>query len=348
MNNIKYFLLLLVFCFSCTEKPFIESDDLEILNYQKTIDKASVTLSWQTNYNADCTIMINNIVYKTTGLDHNLNVTGLISNTQYSVNILASSSVSDTVYRKPYLYEDTLTTNPASSIIIDSIVLNNSGIRNIQFNFSTDTPSNCFIQYGKGGSLDYLKNSITTDNYNHEIVLENLDITTQYNYKIIAEPILGGYTRTITTESNFITPDYNNIIIYDIQLQSLYGQNKVNVVWKTNIESSCIVQYGISDYSQSVSGSSIDNLNFNTIAINLLPSQLYNYKIIANPINNELYTITESTIQTKYNYGFYAYLTSAIDYGYYVNQQLVSYIKNGSIIDQSCHVWDSGIGFSYI
>lgn len=210
----------------------------------KNLTNSSVSVSWQTDVAANSLARIKSTdapegawqeigdtsVYST---DHLVNLTGLISNTEYQYQVKSSSSSGSVVVSKIKIFK----TKPApviSEVLVSDITLDSAIV-----SWKTNFVSTTFMDYGY--SLEYgFSASGTSEDLvtTHEIKLKNLESGATYNFRVKGKDDSG----------NLIVSDNYSFKTYALPLINKYNIEGVKdtfvvINWTSNTDIDSLVIY---------------------------------------------------------------------------------------------------------
>lgn len=182
------FLITLIMLSACV-KDAEHISIIEILNVNQSIGKATANITWETNYETDCTINVNNKIYQTQGLTHSVDIYNLDPETNYEYLIVANSLETDK-YKNPAQHNGLIATQTRSDINIENIVFTRLWAENkIKITFETDALSIAHILYSDDDTFSNEKIATTLNYTSFSVTIDNLEPAKEWNFKIVTTPL---------------------------------------------------------------------------------------------------------------------------------------------------------------
>ncbi|MCP4134269.1 MAG: hypothetical protein GY754_25065 [bacterium] len=288
--------------FTTTSRRNIEFSNIAVSN----ITVSSAVIKLETNCDADIEvrytggsssgsakgILINDKEYY-------VQLNGLEPGITYTYKIIAAPKSHEPSFQRTESEEKEFTTGEYKEIYIN---IENYSITAISasYNFFTNAPSTCILEYSMNENFTQIEESIESmspDLYKHTVnipkteegTIKELQENTTYYFRIKATTEIPGYSETISATDNFTTKAKEQVkILTTLHFPSI---NSATIMWETNLAANSQLHYGTTpgSYPHTVNAVTTNNLR-HWVTLDekaghvLNPDTSYYYRVTADPI----------------------------------------------------------------
>ncbi len=253
-----------------------DTPEFKVTDIEKDVDVNTVAINWKTNAASDSFVKYTNTENDetrtvaddealATSRKHGLVLKGLSSSTKYNYQIVskddfANRAVKDGTFETEEFKVNTVDVSTTASTAT--------------ITWETNESSDSFVKYGlkdineKIASADEISKT-------HKVLIANLKPSTKYKFKVKSKDEFSNITAASDSDSTFETKPFK---IIDVKTDA--STNSSTVTWKTNIESTSLVEYKGEKESVSQVAGDDSKVKDHSVEINDLKSATaYSFKI---------------------------------------------------------------------
>ena len=180
------------------------------------------------------------LLYSKLYLRHQVNLSGLVADTQYFYQVVSKDSAGKVYTAEPFTFKTTPQTPP----VISNVRATNITASSAAIKWNTNEPSDSQVEYGLTASYGSLTTINTSKVTSHTQKLFSLKANTLYHYRVLSRDpsgnlaISGDYTFT-----TLASPDTTAPVISGVSANTT--SDAVSISWQTNELSDSQVEYGL-------------------------------------------------------------------------------------------------------
>jgi ribosomal protein S27E/chitodextrinase len=233
---------------------------------------------------------------------HSLPLQGLSADKSYNYRVMSADSSGNTGIGTDMTFRTAKTPAKPDTTPPQISAINVSGITNMRavVMWTTDELADSAVEYGRAS--DYgLRSSDPSVTMVHSIVLENLNASTTYHFRVKSTDVAGNGP-SVSADKDFRTianPDNSAPKMSNIKVAAITN-NSANITWTTDEPSTSVVDYGTNGtlYGKKLT-SQVHVLQHSVQLTGLLPGTLYHFRVYStDPTGNAASPSSDMTFTT--------------------------------------------------